>query len=171
MIQTSPDVVPRDRLYLLNEYQDVFPKAFPAKLPSRAPCHLSQPQLDELQAQLTFLLEKGLIEPSSSPFGAPMFFVKRSDGSLRLVCDWCKLNRITIKNEACSSCRILKIYLLPYKEASSSPSCIYTPDIIMCLFESQIFQRRLSTQSLPLDIFSARSWYSDFAMPQPRLCL
>ena len=120
MIQASPDVVQRDRLLsLLNEYQDVFPETLPAKLPpvrqvnheidleagskapSRAPYRLSQPQLDELQAQLTVLLEKGLIEPSKSPFGAPVFFVKKSDGSLRLVCDWRELNRITIKNEAC----------------------------------------------------------------------
>ena len=120
MIQASPDVVQRDRLLsLLNEYQDVFPKTLPAKLPpvrqvnheidletgskapSRAPYRLSQPQLDELQAQLTVLLEKGLIEPSKSPFGAPVFFVKKSDGSLRLVCDWRELNRITIKNDAC----------------------------------------------------------------------
>ena len=62
---------------------------------------LSQPQLDELQAQLTVLLEKGLVEPSKSPIGAPVFFVKKSGGSLRLVCDWRELNRITIRNEAC----------------------------------------------------------------------
>ena len=120
MIQASPDVVQRDRiLSQLNEYQDVFPKTLPAKLPpvrqvnheidletgskapSRAPYRLSQPQLDELQAQLTVLLATGLIEQSKSPFRAPVFFVKNSDGSLRLVCDWRELNRITIKKEAC----------------------------------------------------------------------
>ena len=45
---------------------------------------------------------KSLIEPSRSPYGAPFFFfIKKSDGSFRLVCDWRELNKITVKNEAC----------------------------------------------------------------------
>lgn len=104
---------------LLEEYKDVFPDELPAALPprrsidhrieilpgsrppARPPFRLSKPLLDELQTQLGSLLEKGLIEPSRSPFGAPVFFVKKSDGSLRLVCDWRELNKITVKNEAC----------------------------------------------------------------------
>ena len=43
--------------------------------------------MDELQKQLTELLKKGFVEPSKSPFGAPVFFVKKADGSLRMVCD------------------------------------------------------------------------------------
>ena len=69
--------------------------------PSRAAYRLPKPEMDELQAQLTELLRKGFIEPSKSPYGAPVFFVKKSDGSLRMVCDWRNLNRITIKNKAC----------------------------------------------------------------------
>ena len=69
--------------------------------PSRPPYRLSKPEMDELQRQITALLEKGLIEPSKSPFGAPVFFVKKADGSLRLVFDWRQLNKITIDNEAC----------------------------------------------------------------------
>ena len=57
--------------------------------------------MDELQRQITALLEKCFIEPSKSPFGAPVFFVKKADGSIRLVCDWRQLNKITIDNEAC----------------------------------------------------------------------
>ena len=59
--------------------------------------------MDELQKQITILLGRGFIciEPSKSPFGAPVFFVKKADGRLRLVCDWRELNRITNKNEAC----------------------------------------------------------------------
>ena len=58
--------------------------------------------MDELQKQITTLLGRGFIEPSKSPFGALVFFVKKADGSLRLVCDWRLLNRITInKDEAC----------------------------------------------------------------------
>ena len=61
--------------------------------PSRPTYRLSKPEMDELQRQLTEMLKKGLIEPSKSPFGAPVFFVKKSDGSLRMVCDWRQLNR------------------------------------------------------------------------------
>ena len=69
--------------------------------PSRSAYRLSQSDLGELQRQLTALLEQGFIETSKSPFGAPVFFVKKQDGSLRLVCDWRDLNPIAIKNEAC----------------------------------------------------------------------
>ena len=70
-------------------------------LPSRPPFRLPKPELDELERQLQELLKLGYIQPSKSPFGAPVFFVKKADGSLRLVCDWRQLNRITIKNKAC----------------------------------------------------------------------
>ena len=46
-------------------------------------------------------MNHGFIEQSSSPYGAPVFFVKKSDGSLRLVCDWRPLNKITTKVQAC----------------------------------------------------------------------
>ena len=104
---------------LLDKYSDCFPDELPSDLPpkrlvnheidlepgssppSRPAFRLSRPELDELQRQLNELLKRGLIEPSKSPFGAPVFFVKKADGSLRLVCDWRQLNRITIKNKAC----------------------------------------------------------------------
>ena len=69
--------------------------------PSRLPYRLSRPELDELQKQLNDLLKRGFLEPSKSPFGAAVFFVKKADGTLRLVCDWRKLNKITIKTQAC----------------------------------------------------------------------
>ena len=104
---------------LLKEFGDVFPDELPNKLPprrgadheikteegakppSRAAYRLPKPEMDELQAQLTELLRRGFIQPSKSPYGAPVFFVKKADGTLRMVCDWRELNRITIKNKAC----------------------------------------------------------------------
>ena len=59
--------------------------------------------MDELKRQFEQLLVKveGFVVPSKSPFGAPVFFVKQADGSLRMVCDWRDLNKIAIKNKAC----------------------------------------------------------------------
>ena len=104
---------------LLNSYTDQFPAKLPQRLPPKrdvdheielrpgaspplsSPCRLPKPELGELQTQLTSLQEKGFIEPSKSPFGAPVFFVKKSDGFLRMVYDWRELNKITVKNKAC----------------------------------------------------------------------
>ena len=69
--------------------------------PSRPPFRLSQPELEELKRQLDDLLLHDFIEPSKSPYGAPVFFVRKADGTLRLVCDWRPLNSITVKTQAC----------------------------------------------------------------------
>ena len=53
----------------------------------------------ELKAQLEELLSKGFIQPSISPWGASVFFVKKKDGSLRLCIDYKMLNRVTIRNQ------------------------------------------------------------------------
>jgi hypothetical protein len=55
-------------------------------------------ELCELQMQLKELLDLGLIRPNVSPWGAPIIFVKKKDGSLRLCIDYRDLNRATVKN-------------------------------------------------------------------------
>ena len=55
--------------------------------------------LKELNIQLQELQTKGFIRPSTSPWGAPVLFVKKKDGSLRLCVDYRKLNRVTVKNK------------------------------------------------------------------------
>ncbi|XP_019096116.1 PREDICTED: uncharacterized protein LOC109130704 [Camelina sativa] len=52
-----------------------------------------------LKKQLGELLEKGFIRPSSSPWGAPVLFVNKKDGSFRLCVDYRGLNRVTVKNK------------------------------------------------------------------------
>jgi len=56
-------------------------------------------KLAELKKQLQELLDKGLIKPSVSPRGAPVLFVWKKDGSLRLCIDCRELNRVTVKNK------------------------------------------------------------------------
>ena len=56
-------------------------------------------ELKELKLQLQELLEKGFIRPSVSPWGAPVLFVKKKDGTLQLCVDYRKLNKMTVKNK------------------------------------------------------------------------
>lgn len=66
---------------------------------SKAPYRLASAELKELKEQLQEFLEKGLIRPSVSPWGAPVLFVKKKDGSLWMCIDYCELNRVAIKNK------------------------------------------------------------------------
>nr|GFA15921.1 putative reverse transcriptase domain-containing protein [Tanacetum cinerariifolium] len=65
---------------------------------SKAPYRMAPIELKELKDQLQELLERGFIHPSVSPWGAPVLFVKKKDGSMRLCIDYHKLNNITIRN-------------------------------------------------------------------------
>jgi hypothetical protein len=66
---------------------------------SKTPYITSTPELKELQMQLEELLKKGYICPSVSPWGAPVLFVKKKDGTLRFCIDFRQLNKVTIKNK------------------------------------------------------------------------
>lgn len=54
--------------------------------------------LQELKLQFDELLEKGFIRPSISPWDAPVRFVKKKDGSMRMFINYIELNHMTIKN-------------------------------------------------------------------------
>ncbi|GKB00661.1 putative reverse transcriptase domain-containing protein [Tanacetum coccineum] len=96
-----------------------FPKVFPEDLPgipptrqvefqidlvpgvapvARAPYRLAPSEMKELSDQLQELSDKGFIRPSSSPWGAPVLFVKKKDGSFRMCIDYRELNKLTVKN-------------------------------------------------------------------------
>ncbi|KAL4020664.1 hypothetical protein IC575_019445 [Cucumis melo] len=64
----------------------------------RAPYRMAPAELKELKVQLQELLDKGFIWPSVSPWGAPVLFVKKKDGSMRLCIDYRELNKVTVKN-------------------------------------------------------------------------
>ena len=75
---------------------DVIPGATPASI---TPYRMAPVELKELKLQLQELLEKRFIQPSVSPWGAPVLFVKKKDGALRLCIDYRQLNKLTIKNK------------------------------------------------------------------------
>jgi len=98
------------------EFPDVFPDDLPGLPPdrdvefkielllgtariSRRPYRMPPNELAELKTQLNELLKKGLIRPSSSPWGCPSIFVKKKDQSFRMCVDYRPLNAVTIKNK------------------------------------------------------------------------
>ncbi|KAI3514654.1 hypothetical protein L1887_13250 [Cichorium endivia] len=100
---------------VVRDYPEVFPDDLPGLPPDRqvefridlvpgtaplakAPYRLAPAELKELMTQLQELLDKGFIRPSSSPWGAPILFVKKKDGSMRMCIDYRDLNKVTIKN-------------------------------------------------------------------------
>ena len=105
-----------DEVPVVNEYPDVFPEELPGMPPDRdvefvidlipgtAPIakrsyRMAASELAELKKQLEELQRIGFIRPSSSPWGAPILFVKKKDGSMRLCVDYRALNEVTIKNK------------------------------------------------------------------------
>ena len=84
-----PDVFPEDLPGLPPQRQvefriDLIPGAAPI---ARAPYRLAPSEMQELSSQLQELISKGFIRPSFSPWGAPVLFVKKKDGSFRMCID------------------------------------------------------------------------------------
>nr|GFB03814.1 putative reverse transcriptase domain-containing protein [Tanacetum cinerariifolium] len=105
---------------IVQDFPEVFPEDLPGLPPAqpvefqidlilgstpvaRAPYRLAPYEMKELSEQLQELFDKGFIRPSSSPWGAPVLFVKKKDGSFRMCIDYGELNKLTVKNR----------YLLP----------------------------------------------------------
>ena len=66
---------------------------------SKTPYRMSTIELVELKLQLKGILDKGYIRPTVSPWGAPVLFVRKKDGTLRLCIDYKQLNKVNIKNK------------------------------------------------------------------------
>jgi len=100
---------------VVRKFQDVFPEELPGLHPVReievfietipgvspialSPYRMAPMELAELKVQLQELLDKGFIRPSNSPWGAPVLFTKKKDGTLLLCIDYRQLNKVTVKN-------------------------------------------------------------------------
>ncbi|KAL8098129.1 hypothetical protein AgCh_031048 [Apium graveolens] len=120
VVDTKKETPILDEIPIVREFPDVFPEELPGLPPdreaeffidlipgaepvSKAPYRMAPIEMKELAKQLQELLDKGVIRPSVSPWGAPVLFVKKKDGSMRLCIDYRELNKLTIKNK----------YLLP----------------------------------------------------------
>ncbi|CAI5460341.1 unnamed protein product [Closterium sp. Yama58-4] len=102
---------------VLEQYKDIMPDDLPAGVPpartheheiveepgakpvSRAPYRLSPTELTDMKKQIEYLLDRQLIRPSTSPYGAPVLFTPKPDGSLRMCIDYRALNKQTVKNK------------------------------------------------------------------------
>ncbi|XP_073277630.1 uncharacterized protein [Primulina huaijiensis] len=99
-----------EKIHVVTEFSDVFPDEIPGFPParevefgielmsgtspiSRSPYRMAPGELRELKAQLLDLLDKGYIRPSVSPWGAPVLFVRKKDGTMRLCIDYRQLNK------------------------------------------------------------------------------
>ncbi|KAL0364744.1 UNVERIFIED_CONTAM: Retrovirus-related Pol polyprotein from transposon.6 [Sesamum angustifolium] len=70
-----------------------------ARPPAQAPYRMAPAELAELRKQLDGLLEAGLVQPSKAPYGSPVLFQRKQDGSMRMCVDYRALNKVTIKNK------------------------------------------------------------------------
>ncbi|GJY88294.1 putative reverse transcriptase domain-containing protein [Tanacetum coccineum] len=105
VVRDFPKVFPNDLSGLppIQEIEfriELIPGATPV---AKSPYRLAPSELEELSGQLKELQDKGFIRPSLSPWGAPVLFVKKKDGSFRMCIDYRELNKLTVKNR----------YLLP----------------------------------------------------------
>ena len=75
---------------------DLEPGTRPISIP---PYRMAPAELRELKAQLQELLINGFIRPSAFPWGAPVLFVKKKDGSFRMCIDYMQLNKVIVKNK------------------------------------------------------------------------
>jgi hypothetical protein len=116
LAETSSTTKLIEAIPVVRDYPDVFPDELPGMPPERdvefridlipgtrpismSPYRLSRPFQEELKKQLDDLLAKGLIRRSVSPWGAPVMFTAKRDGSWRKCVDYRGLNAVTIKNK------------------------------------------------------------------------
>ncbi|GJS12305.1 putative reverse transcriptase domain-containing protein [Tanacetum coccineum] len=153
IVRDFPEVFPEDLPGLPParpvEFQiDLIPGAAPV---ARAPYRLAPSEMKELSEQLQELSDKGFIRPSSSPWGAPVLFVKKKDGSFRMCIDYHELNKLTMKN----SYPLPRIDDIFYQLQGSS---IYSKIDL----RSGYHQLRVRAQYIPKTAFQTRYGHYEF---------
>ena len=115
VVDTSQELKDIQKILEVRDFPDIFPEELPGLPPQRqvefridlvpgatpvakSPYRLAPDEMQELSSQLNELLKKRFIRPSFSPWGAPVLFVKKKDGSFRMCIGYRELNKLTIKN-------------------------------------------------------------------------
>jgi hypothetical protein len=95
MLEKLPEDLPLKKR--VDHAIEVMPRVAP---PAKAPYQMSHEELRELKVQLEEFLTKGYIKPSKSPYGAPILFVHKKDGTSRMCVDYRTLNKAMVKNRS-----------------------------------------------------------------------
>ncbi|KAL8115432.1 hypothetical protein AgCh_022067 [Apium graveolens] len=120
VVDSEKEVPSMEKIPVVREFPDVILEELPGLLPDRqiefkinlapgtepvlkAPYRMAPEEMKELASQIEELLDKGVIRPRTSPWGAPVLFVKKKGGGMKFYIDYRELNKMTIKNR----------YLLP----------------------------------------------------------
>jgi hypothetical protein len=140
------DASQEPEVLVVTEFPDVFPVELPGMppghdigfvielMPGTAPIYKSPYRMDtsklaQLKEHIKELLEKGFVRPSSSPWGAPMIFVPKKDGTQRLCVDYRAPNEVTVKNKYPLP-RINDLFDQLHGVCVCSPRSIFDQDII-----------------------------------------
>ncbi|KAM2616927.1 hypothetical protein TB1_033384 [Malus domestica] len=127
---------------------DLLPGTNPISLTAYRMTHA---ELRESKVQLQELVDKGFIQPSISPWGAPVLFVRKKDGTLRLCIDYRQLNRVTIKNR----------YPLPridYLFDQLRGACVFSKIDL----RSGYYQLKMKNEDVPKTAFRTRYGHYEF---------
>nr|GEY75518.1 reverse transcriptase [Tanacetum cinerariifolium] len=168
LMDTSSDGPSPETHLIVQDFSDVFPEELPRIPPerevefgielipsnqpiSKAPYRMALIELKELKEQLQELLDLGFIRPNVSPWGAPVLFVKKKDGSMRLCIDYRDLNRVTIRNR----------YSLPrmYDLFDQLQDAKFFSKIDL---KSGYHQLRVKEQDIPKTVFRTRYGHYEF---------
>ncbi|XP_027169401.1 uncharacterized protein LOC113769125 [Coffea eugenioides] len=170
LINAPSDQVKLEDVPIVRDFPDVFPEELTSLPPereiefkidlvpevasiSKTPYRMAPAKLKELKIQLQDLLERGFIKESDSPWGAPVLFVKKKDGSLRLCIDYRGLNEVTIKNK----------YHLPLIDGlfdQLQGSVVYSKLDL----RQGYYQLRIKKEDIPKTAFNSRYEHFEFAV-------
>ncbi|GJR68812.1 putative reverse transcriptase domain-containing protein [Tanacetum coccineum] len=172
IVQDFPEVFPEDLPGLPPtrqvEFQiDLVPGAAPV---ARAPYRLAPSKMKELSEQLKELSDKGFIRPSSSPWGAPVLFVKKKDGSFRMCIDYRELNKLTVKNryplpridDLFDQLQGSSVYSKNDSPCGCGPPPPAPPPPLNCPLRSGYHQLRVREEDIPKTAFRTRYGHYEF---------
>ncbi|KAG7669555.1 hypothetical protein KSW81_007707 [Nannochloris sp. 'desiccata'] len=119
--------------------------------PCQRPYRISPREMEELQKQIREMIDAGIIQPSSSPYAAPVIFVPKQDGTLRMCVDYRALNKITIKDK------------FPLPKMDELLNCLEGARYFSKIdLKSAYYQVRVKEEDIPKTAFNTRYGHYEF---------